>query len=66
MKNLIYALILIALGLIIFNVTKLNFEALFEGDSMIAAISILASACTILLLAILLVSKKIHKKQGRN
>jgi uncharacterized membrane protein len=65
MKNLIYALILIALGLIIFNVTKLNFEAIFEGESMIAAISIMASACTILLLSILLVAKKIQKKQTK-
>jgi len=52
----------IAVGLIIFNATKLNFNALFEGESMIALITILASVCAIILVQILSVSKRIEQK----
>ena len=57
MKILIYILIALATGLVIFNATKLDFSNLFEGDSAVATISILAGLCAILLLGILLVSK---------
>lgn len=50
----------IALGLIIFNATKLNFDALFEGESIIAIMVILASLCAIILLQILRTSKRIE------
>jgi uncharacterized integral membrane protein len=53
---------IIAIGLIIFNATKLNFNALFEGESMIALITILASVCAIILVQILSVSKRIERK----
>lgn len=53
-------LTLIAVALIIFNVTQLNFDALFEGQNMIALITILASLCAILLLQILRISKRIE------
>lgn len=58
----IYILLVIATGLMVFNATKLDFDALTEGDSGTALITMGASACTILLLAILLVSLKIEKK----
>jgi hypothetical protein len=65
MKIFTTILSVIAVGLIIFNATQLNFEALFEGKSMIAIITILASLCAILLLQILRISKKIEaKKKG--
>lgn len=51
-----------ATGLIVFNATKLDFDHLLVGDSSIAAISILAGMCAILLLSIFLVSKKIASK----
>jgi len=63
MKIGIYVLIIIALGLIIYNATKLNFDDLFTGDSAIASISILASSCAILLLWILRTSMVIAKKK---
>ena len=49
----------IALGLIVFNITKINFDAPFNGDSTIALITILASLCGIVLLQILRISKRI-------
>lgn len=61
MKIATIILSLIALGLIIFNATKLNFNALFEGDSITAIMVILASLCAIILLQILQVSKRIEK-----
>lgn len=61
MKIATSILSLIGLGLIIFNATKLNFNALFEGESMIALIVILASLCAIILLLILHTSKRIEK-----
>ncbi len=60
MKILTTILSLIAVALIIFNATELNFDALFEGQSMIAVITILASLCAILVLQILRVSKRIE------
>lgn len=63
MKVFIYILITLAAGLLIFNLTKLNFDNLLQGDSTVAAICVMASACTIVLLIILLVSKKIEKKK---
>jgi len=61
MKIFTLALSIIAIGLIIFNATKLNFEALFEGESFIAVITIIASLCAVILLQILRISKKIEK-----
>ncbi|WP_347373771.1 hypothetical protein [Aequorivita sp. Q41] len=62
MKTFIYILIAIAAGLVIYNFTQLDFNNLFEGDSSIAAVSVLAGLCAILALSILLVSKKIAAK----
>ncbi|WP_299884866.1 hypothetical protein [uncultured Lacinutrix sp.] len=62
MKIFTTILSVIAVGLIIYNATKLNFSALFEGESSIAIITILASLCAILLLQILRISKKIEEK----
>ena len=57
----------IALGLAIFNFTKVNLEAPFEGESLVALITILASLCAVLLMLILRVSKRIEEKvKGRN
>ncbi len=62
MKIFIYILMLCAAGLVVFNATKLNFDHVLEGDSAIAAVSIMAGLCAILALGILLVSKKIASK----
>ncbi|GAL79730.1 hypothetical protein JCM19274_3142 [Algibacter lectus] len=62
MKILSIVLSIIALGLIIFNFTQINFDNPFKGQSMIAIITIIASLCAILLMLILGVSKKIEQK----
>lgn len=57
-------LIVLAVALIAYNVTLLNFENLFEGDSIIALIGIVASLCAIVLLLIYNTSKKIQRKMN--
>ena len=61
MKIVSIILSIIALGLIVFNATKLNFNALLQGESMIAVSMILASLCVIILLQILRASKRIEE-----
>lgn len=61
-KTLLVILFSLALGLAIYNMTLLDFNNLFEGDSLIACIGILASACAIVLLLIFSASKKIEQK----
>ena len=65
MKILIYILIASAVGLIVVNTTKLNFDHLLEGDSSVAAVGILAGLCAILALGILLISRNIAAKQKK-
>jgi divalent metal cation (Fe/Co/Zn/Cd) transporter len=62
MKLFIYILIVVALGLTAYNVTLLDFENLLEGNSKTALIGICASLCVVVLMLILLVSKKIEQK----
>ncbi|MDH7448360.1 hypothetical protein [Aquimarina sp. 2201CG14-23] len=65
MKYFIYLLITIASALIIYNTTILDFNHILKGDSKTALISILISACVIILLLILLVSRAIQNKQRK-
>ncbi len=62
MKIFTIILSVLALGLIVFNFTKVNFEAPLEGDSMIAVITIAASLCVIVMMSILRISKRIEQK----
>jgi len=62
MKYLIYVLMAIATALMVFNITKLDFQYLFEGQNMVPLIGVLAPLVVIVLLAILLISKKIEDK----
>ena len=62
MKIFTIILSIIAVALIIYNSTKVDFNAPFEGESVIAIITIVAALCAILLLQILRVSKKIEQK----
>ena len=61
-KILLIILLLLALGLIAFNVTLIDFEKPFEGESLIALIGILAALCAVVLLLIYQTSKRIQKK----
>jgi len=63
MKIFIYVLIVFAIALIGYNATMLDFQNLLTEKSKIALISIVASVCAILLLWLLLISKKITEKK---
>lgn len=60
MKILTIIISIIALGLIGFNLTQLDFSTPFEGQSMVAVITIVASLCVILMMLILRISKRIE------
>ena len=62
MKIFTIILSIIAVALIIYNSTKVDFNAPVEGESVIAIITIMAALCALLLLQILRVSKKIEQK----
>lgn len=62
MKYFTLFLILAASALLIFNVTKVDFNDPFNGESMIALITTVASLCVIVLMLILRTSKQIEKK----
>ncbi len=62
MKYFIVIFSIIAVLLIGYNVTLIDFKAPFNGQSTVALITILASLCALLLLQILRVSKKIETK----
>ncbi|CAN1560999.1 hypothetical protein MCEGE10_02641 [Flavobacteriaceae bacterium] len=62
MKIFTSILVVLALGLIIFNITLLDFNHLFDGKNSIALIGIVASICAVLILLIFKVSKKIEER----
>lgn len=62
MKIFIYILMALALAVIVYNATLLDFNDLLAKDSSIALIGILAAAIVIVLLGILLTSKAIDKR----
>lgn len=63
MKTFLRIIALLALGMMIFNTTMIDWEMPTEGDSLIAIIGILASGSALLLIWILLLSLKINAKQ---
>ena len=65
-KKFIAILIILAIALIAYNVTLVNFENVFEGDSGIALIGIAASLCAIVLLLVFVASKKIQDNSKRD
>jgi len=68
MKYFIYVLLILAFGLLIFNLFQLDFDHLFGEQSSVALIGVLASLCVIVIMLILLTTRAIKKKseeQGR-
>lgn len=65
MKIFIYVLISLAVGIIAYNLTKLDPNNWLQGDSSIAVFGILSGLCAILVLSILLISKKIAAKSRK-
>lgn len=61
-KILSLLLLLLAIGLIAYNVTLVDFRDPLQGDSIIAIIGIVAALCAIVLLLIFFTSRKIQKK----
>lgn len=61
-KIVLAVLLLIALGLIAFNVTMVDVGDPFGEDSIVAVIGILAALCAIVLLLIYHNAKRIQKK----
>ena len=62
MKIFTYILIALAVALIIFNITLLDFSHLLQGNSLVALIGIVASLCAVCLLIIFRVAKNIEEK----
>lgn len=61
-KTVTIILIVLAIALIGFNSTMIDFENPFKGDSSVAIIGIIAPICAILLILIYRTSKKIQQK----
>ena len=66
MKIFTSILVLLALALIVFNITLLDFKNPFQGDSIVAFIGIAASFCAVLILLIFSISKRIEEKMNDN
>jgi|TARA_R110002124_G_scaffold96861_1_gene241592 Mg2+ and Co2+ transporter CorA len=64
MKIFTNVLVVLAVALIIFNITLLDFKNPFKGDSVVAFIGIAASFCAVLILLIFKTSKKIEEKMN--
>lgn len=65
MKIFIPLAIVVALALLVYNVTIVDWSSPFQGDSTIALIGVLACACAVTLLLILHTSRKIARKIGK-
>ncbi len=66
MKIFTSILVVLAIALIGFNITLLDFKKPFEGDSVVALIGIVASVCAVLILLIFRMSKNITEKTKEN
>ncbi|MHC5352652.1 hypothetical protein ACYSNX_00425 [Myroides sp. LJL115] len=62
MKIFSYIAGIVILALIVFNITMLDFNNLFQGDSLIALIGIVALLCGICILLIFKMAKLIDSK----
>ncbi|MEP3208283.1 MAG: hypothetical protein ABJN95_03790 [Maribacter sp.] len=65
-KTLSIILIVLAVALIAYNVTLVNFDNPLEGNSIIALIGIVASLCAVVLLLIFMTSKKIQDRVNKD
>lgn len=66
MKIFTSILVVLAIALIGFNITLLDFKKPFDGDSVVALIGIVASVCAVLILLIFRMSKNITEKTKEN
>ncbi|MDA8849985.1 hypothetical protein N8008_02420 [Flavobacteriaceae bacterium] len=61
MRLLSYLLSVLAIGFMVFNATKINFDTPFEKESYTAILTTLAGGCAVLIFTILRVVKKIDR-----
>jgi hypothetical protein len=66
MKLFTNILVLLAVALLIFNITLIDFQNPVDGDSIIALVGVAASFCAVLILLIFRMSKKIVEKMNEN
>lgn len=64
MKIFTNILVILALVLIVFNISLLDFNHPLEGNSMVACIGVAASICAVLILLIFRLSKNIEEKMN--
>ncbi len=64
MKYFIYVMLILALGMLIFNLFHVNYDNIFGQNSLGAVIGILASLCVIVMMLILMTSRKIRDKSN--
>lgn len=61
MKKFIYILIFLTITGIVYNLTQIDYDNVLGKDSIVGLITVVAGLCAILILSILLVSKKIEE-----
>ena len=61
MKLTTYLITVLATIILIFNVSKIDFETPLVGDSYTAVITVIAAGCAVLISTILRLSKKIDR-----
>lgn len=61
-KTITIVLIVLAVALVAYNVTQIDYNAPLKGDSVVALIGVFASLCAVVLLLIFTASKKIQQK----
>ena len=66
MIKLSYVISVLAFLIVIYNITIVNWEDPFSGDSIIALIAIMCGVCCIMIMTILRTSKKIQKLVAKN
>lgn len=67
MKYFTILVTIVAAVLVIYNTTMLDFNNLFEGQSVVALITIFSSLCAIVILQVLRLSKQVDQKlKGRD
>jgi len=65
MKALIYLVSIIAVSIIIFNVTQINFEVLFSYENFTSVVMILAGFSCLIIMRIMFLNEKIKKIQKK-
>jgi len=66
MKTFIKIMIFISVIMLFFNISKVDTQDLLNDKSVIALIGIIASLSAIVILIILIISRKIHNKIKKN